>query len=66
LIYQNKETNMKVKELIVWLQSQDQELDVEVGMNQEYQWELDATDCQVVRYEGSVYVLLGEPAQEWE
>lgn len=53
---------MKVKELIVWLQSQDQEMDVEVGMNQEYQNELDVDYCQVVRFDGYEYVLLGEKA----
>lgn len=56
---------MKVKELIKWLSKQNPELDVEVGMRQEYQEALDLDCCQVVKYE-SEYVLLGEPAQDWE
>ena len=55
---------MKVKELVEWLQKQDQELEVEVGLNQEYQSQLDTDYCQVFRSEGSVYVLLGEPSQD--
>jgi hypothetical protein len=56
---------MKVKELIEWLSKQNQELEVEVGMRQEYQNQLDLDCCQVVKYD-SEYVLLGEPAQDWE
>jgi len=61
----NKRNKMKVKELIKWLSKQNPELDVEVGMRQEYQEALDLDCCQVVKYE-SEYVLLGEPAQDWE
>jgi hypothetical protein len=59
---------MKVKELIEWLSKQNQELEVEVGMRQEYQDQLDLDCCQVVKlvkYD-SEYVLLGEPVQDWE
>ena len=56
---------MKVKELIEWLSKQNPELEVEVGMRQEYQESLDLDCCQVVKYD-SEYVLLGEPAQDWE
>jgi hypothetical protein len=56
---------MKVRELIEWLSKQNQELDVEVGMRQEYQEQLDIDYVQVCKYEGQEYVLLGEPAQEW-
>ena len=52
---------MKVKDLIEWLSKQNPELDVEVGMHQEYQNGLDLDCCQVVHDYGS-YVLLGELA----
>jgi hypothetical protein len=57
---------MKVKELIEWLSKQNPELDVEVGMNREYQNELELDEVQVVKLNGSEYVLLGEPAQDWD
>jgi hypothetical protein len=56
---------MKVKELIEWLSKQNPELEVEVGMRQEYQEALGLDCCQVVKYD-SEYVLLGEPVQDWE
>jgi len=56
---------MTVRELVEWLESQDQDLRVEVGMNQEYQNRLSVDECQVVVYEGRRYVLLGEPAMDW-
>ena len=59
---------MKVKELIEWLSKQNPELEVEVGMRQEYQNQLDLECCQAVKYDkyDSEYVLLGEPVQDWE
>ena len=56
---------MKVKELVEWLSKQDPELDVEVGMNQEYQHGLDLDEVQLVKCDGCEYVLLGESKQDW-
>lgn len=55
---------MKVKELIEWLSKQDQELDVEVGLNDEYQSCLDMDQVQVFNCNGEKYVLLGEYFKE--
>lgn len=67
---------MIVSELIAWLQTQPQDLRVDVGMNREYQDHLSLDTCQVFTYDGHSYVLLGEDtyseddgqpdeAQEW-
>ena len=57
---------MKVHELIEWLSQQDANLDVEVGLRQEYQERLDGDSCQVVSWQGQRFVLLGEPADTWD
>lgn len=53
---------MTVAQLIVWLQQQPQDARVDIGMNMEYQDQLDSDTCQFVNWQdGSTpYVLLGE------
>jgi hypothetical protein len=60
-----KGNTMNVKQLIEWLSKQDPELEVEIGMRQEYQNALELSCCQVADYNGK-YILLGEPVQDWD
>jgi len=49
---------MKVAELIAVLQKMDQNLDVEMAMNMEYQCAVDADMVQVVEDDGRRYVCI--------
>jgi len=49
---------MKVAELIAVLQKMDQDLDVEMAMNMEYQCPVKADMVQVVEHDGYRYVCI--------
>lgn len=49
---------MKVKDLVALLQNMDQDLDVEMAMNMEYQCAVDADMVREVEFDGVRYVCI--------